>query len=496
VRKTGLIEIPYSIECEAVLAALDVDSVSGLSVPEAARRMKEYGPNRLEEKKSRNPLLIFFSQFKSPIVWLLLVAAGLSFYFGESLDAIAILTVIIINALIGFYMEFQAERSMNALKQLSAVPAKVLRDKQLEEIDAEYVVPGDLVYIEAGDMIPADGRIFTASQLQIDESSLTGESIPVEKQTAKIDADTILAERKNMLFKGTFSTKGNAWMVVTDTGMNTELGKIAYMVHSAEQEATPLEVKLQDFSRKLIWITVGLVIAIFIAGLLNGQHIIEMLETSIALAVAAIPEGLPIVATMALAQGMLKMARYDVIVKKLSAVETLGGTNIICTDKTGTLTQNRIEVHSIVTPADNNQALETMIRIAVLCNTAELQALGDTNKEIGDPLETGLLKYAVTSAFNIAEERNRFPKIKEKPFDSETKIMATLHQSENSHTIYAKGAPEELLKHCDRILEHHGISALSTEQRDHWSQKAEELSAGGLRLIAGAYRPGYRLMKN
>lgn len=347
---------PYAVESGAVLSALQSDGTSGLSTSEAQKRLEEYGANKIEQKKSKSVWLIFFSQFKSPIVWLLVFAAGLSFYFGEKLDGIAILAVIFINALIGFYMEYQAERSMNELKKLSAVPAKVLRDKQLEEINAEEVVPGDVIYIEAGDMIPADGRIFNASQAQIDESALTGESVPVEKQTEKIQIDTTLAERNNMLYKGTYSTKGNAYMVVTGTGMDTELGKIAQMVQSSEQAATPLEKKLEDFSKKLIWITVALVVVIFIAGLLNGQKLFEMLETSVALAVAAIPEGLPIVATMALAQGMMKMARYNVIVKKLSAVETLGGTNVICTDKTGTLTQNKIEVNTIITPADNAEA--------------------------------------------------------------------------------------------------------------------------------------------
>lgn len=484
---------PYAVEPEEVLSALQSDATSGLSKSEVQKRFQEYGANKIEEKKRKSVWLIFFSQFKSPIAWLLVFAASLSFYFGDKLDGMAILAVLFINAIIGFYMEFQAERSMNALKKLSEVPAKVLRDKQLEEINAEDIVPGDVIYIEAGDMIPADGRIFNASQAQIDESALTGESVPVEKQTEKIQIDTTLAERNNMLYKGTYSTKGNAYMVVTGTGMDTELGKIAQMVQSAEQAATPLEKKLEDFSKKLIWITVAMVVVIFIAGLLNGQKLFEILETSIALAVAAIPEGLPIVATMALAQGMMKMARYNVIVKKLSAVETLGGTNVICTDKTGTLTQNKIEVNTIITPADNAEALEIINRIAVLCNTAELDNSNGTGKEIGDPLETGLLKFAVKNGVNITDYRSRFPKIKEESFNSETKIMATLHRTENDHTIYAKGASEELLIRCNRIVEKDGIKELNPEKREHWSQKAEELADSGLKVIAGAYQPSAAL---
>lgn len=480
--------IPHAIELEAVLTALKSDAANGLSSTEAQKRLMD-GANKIEAKKDKNIWLIFLSQFKSPIVWLLVFAAGLSFYFGELLDGIAILIVILINALIGFFMEYQAERSMNALKKLSAVPAKVKRNGKLEEINAEEIVPGDIIYIEAGDMIPADGRIFKASQVQIDESALTGESLPVEKQTDKINADTTLAERANMLYKGTYSTKGNGFMVVTTTGMDTELGNIARMVQSADQAATPLEKKLENFSKKLIWITVALVVIIFAAGLLNGHKLIEMLETSIALAVAAIPEGLPIVATMALAQGMMKMAKYNVIVKKLSAVETLGGTNVICTDKTGTLTQNKIEVNKIVTPADNNEALEIINRIAVLCNTAELQNSNGTVKEIGDPLETGLLKFAEKNSINIQNYRTLYPKVKEEPFSSETKIMATLHKDQSNLTIYAKGASEELLLRCDKILEKDGIKEFNAETRTLWIKKAEELANSGLRVIAGAYNP-------
>lgn len=481
---------PYSVESELVLKTLKTDGKTGLSLAEAQKRFKEYGVNKIEEKKNKSLWFIFISQFKSPILWLLFFAAGLSFYFFEWLDGIAILIVILINAIIGFYMEFQAERSMNALKKLSEVPAKVKRDNKLEEINAEGIVPGDVIFVEAGDMISADGRIFSTSQLQIDESALTGESLPVEKQIEKLENNVTLAERNNMLYKGTFSTKGNGYMVVTETGMDTELGKIARMVQSAEQAATPLEKKIEDFSKKLIWITIVLVVVIFISGLLNGQEFLTMLTTSVALAVAAIPEGLPIVATMALAQGMMKMAKYNVIVKKLSAVETLGGTNVICTDKTGTLTQNKIEVNATVTAADNAEALELIYRIAVLCNTAELQNNNGTIKEIGDPLETGLLKFASKNKFDIQNCRNQYPKVKEEPFSSETKIMATLHKTENTHTIYSKGASEELLMRCNHIVEKDGMVEMNGEKRNQWIQKAEKLANSGLRVIAGAYKPG------
>ncbi|PZR29661.1 MAG: ATPase, partial [Azospira oryzae] len=330
-------QVVHSSPLEDVLQSLETDGTRGLSGEVSTQRLKQFGNNSITHEKKKSLLVVFMRQFNSPIVYLLILAAGLSFFFQEWLDGAAILVVIFINSIIGFYMEYQAERSMEALKKLSVLPAKVIRDGELKEVNAEELVPGDLIFLEAGDMVPADGRIFRSSQLQVDEAALTGESIPVEKKVSQLKEDTTLAERINMLYKGTFVTKGNAYGVITGTGMQTELGRIASLVQSAEQAATPLERKLEQFSKKLIKITVALVVIIFFAGILNGQHILEMLETSIALAVAAVPEGLPIVATLALAQGMMKMARHNVIVKKLSAVETLGGTNVICTDKTGTL---------------------------------------------------------------------------------------------------------------------------------------------------------------
>ena len=479
---------PYSVNSEQVVEALKTHVDNGLSSAEAETRLKEIGPNKIVEGKGKSVWTILLNQFKSPIVVLLIFAAGLSFYFTELLDGFAILVVILINTLIGFYMEFQAHRSMNALKKLASVPAKVIRDKKLIEIDAEKIVPGDVIFVEAGDLISADGRIVNVSQMQIDESALTGESIPVEKQIEKLADDTALADRTNTLFKGTYSAKGNGRMIVTATGMNTEVGKIASMLESADQAATPLEKKLEHFSKKLIWITLGLVVLIFVAGFLNGENFLDILKTSIALSVAAIPEGLPIVATMALAQGMMKMARQNVIVKKLSAVETLGGTNVICTDKTGTLTENRIEVKSIFTAAENNESDEIINRVLVLCSTAEIQHHNGEIKEIGDPLELGLLKFAIKNKVDIQKYRERFPKKKEEPFSPETKIMSTLHQTENNFTIYAKGASESVLDHCTTILEKDGEKELTNEKKEYWSDKAEELASSGLKVIATAYK--------
>lgn len=482
--------IYHSSTLSDVVSVLKTDPERGLSESQASDRLKIYGKNTITESKKKNYLVIFFRQFKSPIVFLLLIATGLSFWFKEWLDAIAIIVVIIINAIIGFYMEFKAERSMQALKKLTTAPAKVLRDNKLKEINSEKIVPGDIVFAEAGDLVPADGRIINLSQLQADESALTGESVPVEKQNETLSENVTLAERLNMLYKGTFISKGNAYIAVTGTGMDTELGKIASLVQSANKAITPLEKKLENFSKKLIKVTVILVVLIFIAGLLNGQKMVEMLQTALALAVAAIPEGLPIVATMALAQGMIKMARKNVIVKTLSAVETLGGTDIICVDKTGTLTKNKIEVKGLYPVSKNAEAI---IRdISILCNTAELYVDGDELKEVGDPLETGLLKHFSKSTNDISEYRNKFPKIKEEPFSSETKIMSTLHKKEDGFIIYTKGAVEELISRSSKILTKSGEMKIDKESSNQWIAEAEKLSASGLRVIATAYKTASR----
>ena len=466
----------------------------GLSTEEANQRLKKFGANSIQQEKELNGWVIFFRQFKSPIVILLILAATMSFLSSEWLDGFAILIVLLINAVIGFLMERQAHRSMRALKDLTRTYAKVVRDSRLMNVPSEDVVPGDLLFFEAGDMVMADARIIQATQFQVNESALTGESVPVDKNTSTLPNDTPLAERANMVYRGTFITKGNAKAIVAATGMSTELGKIATMVQRAEQSSTPIEKKLEQFGKKLIGVTLLLVAIIFVAGILKGIGVLEMLGTVIALSVASIPEGLPIVATLALAHGMLKMAKRNVIVKKLAAVETLGGTTVICTDKTGTLTENRIEVSQLVTPDFNYElkmerslSFDLVLRAAVLCNTAEVHQEGDTYKEVGDPVETGLLKFALREGIDIAALRNQFPKIAEEPFSSETKIMATLHRAEKNAIVLAKGATEELLKRCTRILMHDQEQPLTEEGKKAWLQKADELAFLGLKVLAFGY---------
>lgn len=504
------VNTPWALDQATILNHFQTDNNAGLGSEEAARRLLIAGYNKIESGKKISLIMILVNQFISAFVLLLTIAAGLSFFFKEWLDGIAIIAVIVINAIIGFFMEFQAERSMDTLKKLSMIPARVLRDGKLKEISSEEVVPGDLLFVESGDMITADSRLTKATQLQTDESALTGESLPVEKQLETLNEQTPLAERTNMLYKGTFVNKGNGYAVVVNTGMTTELGSVAFMVQQADQTATPLEKKVQVFSKKLIWITVILLLIIFMAGLINGKPVIEMLETSIALAVAAIPEGLPIVATLALAFGMLRMARHNVIVKKLSSVETLGGTNVICTDKTGTLTQNKIQpaflqVSEVSTRInldlskksiryiDNDSiiyipAYTHLHRIAALCNTASYLYDENVEKESGDPLEVGLLKLVYCSDIPPEEYHRLFSKVDEVPFSSDTKIMGTLHTNDKGFYIAAKGAVEELLAYCTTELEASKSVQLTDDRRKKWLAQAEKQAQAGLRILAFAFK--------
>lgn len=504
------IKAAWAIDDKSILSQLHADAEGGLSSAEAEKRLALAGYNKIEGGKKMSIFGILANQFISPFVLLLVIAAGLSLFFEEWLDGFAIIAVIVINAVIGFLMEFKAERSMEALKKLTSVPARVVRDGKFTEIPSVEVVPGDILFVEGGDMITADARVIQASQFETDESALTGESLPVEKNTKILQQDASLAERHNMLYKGTFVTKGNGRAVVVHTGMLTELGSVARLVQQAEQSATPLEKKIQQFSKKLIWITVILLVIIFAAGILNGQKVVQMLETSIALAVAAIPEGLPIVATLALALGMLRMAKHNVIVKKLSAVETLGGTNVIVTDKTGTLTQNKIAAayvmvngaasrmkvdidHSSIRFADDNTiinfpAYTQLHRIAALCNTASYNYDGQTEKESGDPLEVGLQKMVFSSLTKPDEHQRLFPKVDEIPFSSDTKIMATLHKNSDDYYIAAKGAVEELLSYCTSVSKGNEIIELTDDIRNQWLADAEKKAQSGLRMLAFAFR--------
>ncbi|MBO9152235.1 cation-translocating P-type ATPase [Chitinophaga sp. GCM10012297] len=483
----------YQLKQQEILEQFSTDPGKGLAAEDAQRRLEEHGPNEISSSRRVSPLMILLHQFKSPVVYLLLLAMGLSMFFKEWLDATAIAVVILLNAVIGFIMEFQAERSMEALQKMTSQSARVLRGGRMQEIPSAGIVPGDIMLLDAGDMVQADGRILESTDLQADESALTGESLPVDKSPGELPADTQLAERTNMVYKGTFVRNGNGKVLCTATGMKTELGHIAHMVAGAKKAATPLEKKLESFSKRLIGITVVIVVLIFGAGLLNKEPVLEMLKTSIALAVAAIPEGLPVVATLALARGMIRMARQNVIVKKLSAVETLGATTVICTDKTGTLTENRMEVTNALLPAvewrkkeekPEEESFHNLQRVAVLCNNASL----DGEKGIGDPIEVSLLNFVQETGADVAQIREKFHKLKEAPFNSDTRVMGTLHKGEEKHLVSAKGAIENLLDICSHSLHEGETKELAQEERDRWMQETEKLASSGLKTLGFAYR--------
>ncbi|MFO0479036.1 MAG: cation-translocating P-type ATPase [Bacteroidota bacterium] len=500
----------YTFSVEEILLKFQTDPITGITQSEAENRTKEFGLNVYEAKKQKSVLLMFFLQFKSPIVYLLLFAAAVTLYFQHLIEAVAILVVIFINALIGFFMELQARNSMKALKEMDVILSKVIRDKKIQEIPSEKIVPGDIILLEAGDIIPGDARLIESNELQCDESSLTGESLPTEKNTEKLSMETVIGDRLNMVFKGASVTNGNGKAVVTGTGKHTQLGIITTLVENSEEQETPLDIQIQILSKKLIWITLALTSVFAITGFIQGKSWLLILETSIALAVAAFPEGLPIVATVALSYGMLLMAKRNAIVKKLSAVETLGSTNVILTDKTGTLTENKIYVDTIsfqeetvkVSIKDNilifengdiyksKEAFDKLRLVGVLCNNAYTKDKNGETELMGDPIEIALLQLANSSGASSDELKMQFERIDETPFSSETKMMGTLHKNKEGYFVAAKGSGEHLLKKCSKVLANSAITELSIEERKKILTEAEKMAADGLRVLGFAFREG------
>jgi len=491
----------YNQEVAEILKEQNVDPEIGLTSAEVAERLKKHGYNQFKQHKKTNALKIFFSQLKNSITLLLLAASIISFLFGDYTEAMAIMAVLLINAIIGFVLEIQAVRSMEALKKLDLVYARVIRNGIKKEIESREVVPGDLLAIEAGDLITADARIIACSGLVVNESVLTGESIPVEKSNQKLDGRVVLADRVNMVLKGTAVTGGNGLALVTATRLQTAVGEVSELVALAEKDEIPLNKKLNQLSHKLIWLTVLLVIPFILIALIRDKDLYLMVETAIALAVAAIPEGLPIVATIALARGMLLLVDRQVIVKKLAAVETLGETNVIMTDKTGTLTENNLKADTICLPEDDgnvnrvtsesisqiadNQKVNALMQVAVLCNNAEIT---NEKQTIGDPIEGALLELVdgYKRDLRVQLKKGR-KKVKEIPFDSDTRVMVTLHQDTSGYSVSAKGASQEILDKCTRIDESGKIVPFSQEDKNRWMQKTDGLSAEGLKVLAFAF---------
>ncbi|MGF1513421.1 MAG: cation-translocating P-type ATPase [Elainellaceae cyanobacterium] len=496
-----------------VLDQLSVQPKQGLSKTEVRQRQETYGLNRLAEAAQRSTWQIFVAQFKSPIIALLAVAAILSVAFKEWVEAIAILIAILLNAVIGFGTEIQAVRSMEALKTLSETQAKVRRDGAVHNIPAEQLVPGDILVFEGGDLIAADARVTEASKLQIDESTLTGESVPVSKGVAAIAEEVALADQANFLFKGTAVTRGSGEAVVVAIGMKTELGHISELTAQAKEEVTPLEERLDELGRRLIWITLAIVAVVAVFGVVGGNDLFLMIETAIALAVGAVPEGLPIVATVALARGMRRMAKQNVLINRLSAVETLGATSIICTDKTGTLTENRMTARHLLLAAGRvtvsgeglytkgefrqnesavavgeHDALRSLLSVGVLCNNATLPPNQDEDP-IGDPMEVALLVLGAKADMRRSALMAQLPEVREVAFDSETKMMATVHRisaAPSQYHVAVKGAPEAVLNHCSSVLTPSGVQPLQDHSR--WQERDAALAQEGLRTLAFAQK--------
>ncbi len=495
-------QIWHTLSVKEVLHELDSDHALGLNQTDAAERLDRYGPNRLTEKPPRSTWNLLFSQFRSFLILVLIAAAILAASIGDLKDGIVILVVVVINASLGFYQEFQAEKSLHALKKMLAFQAKIRRDGYTLEVSADQLVPGDIVILEAGSKIPADGRVITAHTLEVDESSLTGESIPVTKQNQILAKTSIpLAERNNMLYMNNAVTRGRAEMVVTATGMNTEIGKLANLLTQAEDAATPLQIQLDSLGKRLLLIALVVIVLLFASALWRGEPLIQTAFTAIALAVAAIPEGLPAVVTVTLALGMHRMARQRAIVKRLAAVETLGCTTVICTDKTGTLTVNQMTARALfynnqsysvsgegynragqIMPTSSPEDLSTLLLPLALCNNSLLQG----SQILGDPMEGALLVLAAKGGIDRDQANSQLPRIAEIPFDAEHKFMATFHRFDDEIKVFIKGAPEVLIKLSQSVI-HKNQILHSFHPKDFLIQN-EKMASSGLRVLALATR--------
>jgi Ca2+-transporting ATPase len=498
----------FAQEASDIAAALDVDPGAGLAADEARRRLKKYGPNKLRKKEQKGLLEILKHQFASVIIWLLSGAAVLSFVLGDIAEGAAIIVVLIINGAIGFFTELRATRSMEALMRIAAIRTRVRRDGKEQKIAAHDLVPGDLVVLAAGDIVTADLRIVAASNLQADESALTGESVPVGKAVTPVADDAALGDRASMAFKGTAITQGSGEGLVVATGMATEIGQISALAQSAEGEAAPLERRLDRLGHRLVWLTLGLAALTVAAGILRGYEIAIMVQTGVALAVAAVPEGLPVVATLSLARGMWRMSERNALITRLSSVETLGATTVILTDKTGTLTENRMAAaryllagaevtveeggeafdldDKVIDPA-NDDRLAWALRIGALCNSAEL---GDGTKDgrAGDPMEIALLSVAKKAGLSRADLLHDHPQKHEHAFDTELKMMATVHGDAEGHVFAVKGAPEAVIAVCTEVLGSSGPDPLDDAGRKEWGDRNAKAAGDGLRLLALAMK--------
>lgn len=484
-------------------------SEKGLTNREAESRLHKYGLNELKEEKKIRPLAIFFDQFKSPLIWILLAALSISILIKEIVDASVIGVIVILNAILGFVQEYKAEEAIEALKKMASLKAKVLRDGKEIIIDAAHLVPGDIIILETGDKIPADARLIEAYNFQTQEAVLTGESVPVKKDLKLLPEKTPVADRENMVYSGTIVTNGRGKAVAANTGMQTEFGKIAVLIEEAKEKLTPLQKKLRTLGKYLTMAVIVIAAIIFLAGILTGKAASFMFLTAIALAVAAIPEGLPAVVTIALAIGIKRMAKRNALIRRLPSVETLGAVNVICSDKTGTFTHNQMTVTQIwannnvykVTGSgynkqgafilDNKPAnpepLKTLLYCGALCNNAKFEEKKQGREVIGDPTEAALIVAAEKAGYTLKELNNQFPRADEIPFSSERKRMTTMHGFKNKKISFTKGAPDMIIERCNRILIGDRIERLTRQKKKESLKQNELLAKQALRVLAFAY---------
>lgn len=486
---------PYLSSADEMLQELNT-TTQGLSAAEAAKRLQEHGPNKLAEGRKTSLLSRLLKQLADPMIIVLLVAALLSgitsAYAGESMaDVFIILFVVLLNAVLGVLQESKAEEAIDALKTMTASTSKVLRDGVLTVIKSDELVPGDVIHLEAGDAVPADARLMECASFKVEEAALTGESVPVLKDTQTLSGEEVpLGDRKNMVYMGSTVAYGRGAAVVCDTGMNTEMGKIADALTQAQDESTPLQKKLAGLSRTLTWVVLGICILIFAVGVIKaGQLTLDVaLDTfmmAVSLAVAAIPEGLAAVVTIVLSIGVTKMSKRNAVIRRLTAVETLGCAQVICSDKTGTLTQNRMTV--VETYGADKKLLATGMS---LCSDAELN---DSHEAVGEPTECALVNYAYKEGLPKNSLKEEMPRVAEAPFDSMRKMMSTLHKTDKGITQFTKGAPDEVLSRCASIRTEQGVRPITEEDRQAIMNENKSMADNALRVLACAYRDYYEM---
>ncbi len=505
----------YAMTVEEVMEALHTGR-GGLTDVEAQRRLQEVGPNKLIEEKRATPLTIFLSQFRSVLVIMLIISAAISgLLLGEYVDAVLITLIVVMNAILGFIQEYRAERAIEALKRMTAQRATVVRQGKEVIVDAEVLVPGDLVVLETGDRVPADARLLETVELQTDEAPLTGESTPVPKAPHRLDAGAPIADRRNMTYMGTSVSYGRGRAIIVCTGMATEFGKIAGAVQTIEEEAPPIKQKVEQLGRQLGLVAIVGCLFVAVVYAVLGYNLVEVLMVSVSLAVSAVPEGLPAVITITLAIGASRMARSRAVVRKLASVETLGCTTAICSDKTGTLTKNEMTVRQIatsdlvidvtgtgyeptgsfqraseaVTPVEATR-VEPVLRIAALCNNAGLESGQEGWQIRGDPTEGALIVAAAKAGLWRDQLEAAYPRIAEFPFESARKRMSTIHRTPTGETVaYVKGAPEVILELCTRIEEAGEVRAFHDDDRTQILLTTQRMAEGALRVLAMAYKP-------